>query len=141
MKINLKNIELFNIMRSAFTNFFPNRKLNILDFMKIKLIRLNFILMIFSFGVSATLHTHEATGISFYETGLEHIIRIENVKIDDIDANLAIYDFLSAPTGDLDELLSQRDTINTQLLTVFDSAPDPWSLKSPGLKLKIFSTS
>jgi regulator of protease activity HflC (stomatin/prohibitin superfamily) len=39
---------------------------------------------------------------------------------------------------DLDELLSQRDTINTQILTVFDSATDPWSLKSPGLKLKIF---
>jgi hypothetical protein len=39
---------------------------------------------------------------------------------------------------DLDKLLSQRDTINTQLLTAFDSATDLWSLKSPGLKLKIF---
>ena len=106
MLINLNNIELFNIMRTAFTNLFPNRKMNILDFMKNKLIRLNIILMIFSFSVSQPLHTHEPTGISFYETTLKHYIFIENVNIDGIDATLANYDGESAPTGVFEELLN-----------------------------------
>ena len=114
MLINLNNIELFNIMRTAFTNLFPNRKMNILDFMKNKLIRLNFILMIFSFGVSQVLHTHEPTGISFYKTNLTHTIYIDNVYIDTdengngIDATLANYEGQSAPTGsnEFDELLN-----------------------------------
>ena len=37
---------------------------------------------------------------------------------------------------DLEELLSQRDTINTQLLTVVYSAIDPWGVKVTQVEIK-----
>ena len=70
--------------------------------MKNKLI---LIIMIFNFGVSQLLHTHEATGISFYQTANSHTIFIENVRIDNIDASIALYDTEDAPIDDLNLLL------------------------------------
>lgn len=39
---------------------------------------------------------------------------------------------------DLDEVLSQRDVINAQLLGVIDAATDPWGVKVHGSRLKIY---
>jgi len=37
---------------------------------------------------------------------------------------------------DLEELLSQRDTINPQLLTAVYSATDPWSVKVTQIEIE-----
>ena len=40
---------------------------------------------------------------------------------------------------DLDNVLSQRDSINARLLTVVDNATNPWGVEILKLRLKIFN--
>ena len=119
MNLNLKNIKKLQITQNAFNHFNPNRKLNKLNFMKNKITNLLLTLILFSFGFSQMWHEHPATEIKFYETASTHTIYIENVRIDDFNASIAIYEGGDAPTGDLSELLNPNNPDEADAIFIY----------------------
>ena len=98
-----------------------DRKLEILYTLKNKLNNIILIILIFSFGVSQIMHTHEPTGISFYETASTHLMMIENVRIDNIDASIALYDTEDAPINDLNLLLNPNNPDDADVIFIYYS--------------------
>ena len=88
MSINMKNINLNNIIKIA-------KKINspICFFKRTKLMKTNIILLLFFINIlyTQTEYTHPETQRSFYQTSVYHTFSINNVLIDGVEAVEAEY--------------------------------------------------